>query len=682
MQITPYRTSEDRINGTIITFVNITRRKQAEEELRESTRNLEQQMRLFDTTLSSITDFAYIFDKNGCFTYANQPLLDLLDITLEEISGKNFYDLNYPPELAARHQQEISRVFETGKSVKAESSLTNPLGIHGFYEYIFNPVFASDGSVELIAGSTRDITTRKRNETNLAFLADLSQDLVPIKSEDEIVQSFGEKISSLTGAAVCAFFEISEKKDEAEIIAEWHQSGNFSLSGKFSIPELVSDEFQQAMADGKTIVVSDIETDFYAKGKKQLASFGIGSFVNVPLIRDGDWKFVLGVYHASPYDWRDDEINLLIESTNRIWSKIERVRLSEELLESQERLLLIIKSVEDYAIITTDTERIVNSWNPGAEKMFGYSESEIIGKSADIIFTPEDRIRGEPEKEMRAALETGRSEDERWHQRRDGSRLFVSGVMQMLKDGKVEGFVKIARDMTERIKAEQIKNDKAMLQKLVGAQEDERKRIARDLHDELGQILTALRLQLEAAGKLCKDNKDLCDKINETQLLAKRVDEGIDFLAWELRPAALDDFGLYAALIKYVREWSHYSGVTAELLDSDLKKARFSHEVETNLYRIAQESLNNVYKHADARRAEIILDKRGDLIVLIVEDDGAGFDTEDKKNLEKGIGLIGMKERAALIGGSLEIESAPGKGTTIFVRVPAGGINKVNYDDE
>ena len=283
---------------------------------------------------------------------------------------------------------------------------------------------------------------------------------------------------------------------------------------------------------------------------------------------------------------------------------------------------------------------------------------------------------------MQTALETGRAEDERWHLRKDGSRLFVSGIMQTLKDSKLDGFVKIARDMTGRIRAEQIKHDKEMLEKLVGAQEDERRRIARDLHDELGQLLTALRLQLEAAGKLCEDNEELCNKINETQLLAKRVDEGIDFLAWELRPAALDDFGLYAALIKYVREWSHYAGVPAELLDSDLKKARFSHEVETNLYRIAQESLNNVYKHANARRAEIILDKRGDLIVLIVEDDGAGFNTEDKMNREKGIGLIGMEERAALIGGTLEIESAPGKGTTVFARVPVSGIERENRDDE
>ncbi len=98
---------------------------------------------------------------------------------------------------------------------------------------------------------------------------------------------------------------------------------------------------------------------------------------------------------------------------------------------------------------------------------------------------------------------------------------------------------------------------------------------------------------------------ELCGKIDEVQLVAKQIDTGIDFLAWELRPAALDDFGLYAALDKYIREWSHYSGITAELIDSGIKKVRFAPEAETNLYRIAQEALNNVYKHAEAELVEV-----------------------------------------------------------------------------
>lgn len=138
---------------------------------------------------------------------------------------------------------------------------------------------------------------------------------------------------------------------------------------------------------------------------------------------------------------------------------------------------------------------------------------------------------------------------------------------------------------------------------------------------------------------------------------------------------------MYSALIKYVREWSHYSGITGELLDSSLKRARFTHEVEINLYRIAQESLNNVYKHSEAKLAEVSIEKRGDLIVLIIQDNGRGFNPKDKMNRDKGIGLIGMKERAALIGGSLEIESAPAEGTRIFVRVPITQTD-VEYSDE
>ena len=682
MQIMPYRTSEDRINGTVITFINITGRKKAEEDLRKSAESLEQQMRLFDTTLSSITDFVYIFNKEGRFTYANQPLLGLLDITLEEITGKNFYDLKYPDDLAARHQQEIRQVFETGKSVKAESMFTSPAGVQGFYEYIFSPVVAADDSIELVAGSTRDITTRKRNEANLTILADFTQDLIHLMSENEIINSFGERVNRLTGASVCAFFEISEAKEECICNYEWRRADAHSMLGKYDMCEFITAEFQEMMSAGHAVVVRDVRNDLLVRNKEKFNDLEIGAFVNIPLIRGGEWKFAFGIYHKEAYDWRDDEIDLLVELTNRIWSKMERVYAQNQLRESEERLSLIMRSVEDYAIITTDTERIINSWNPGAEKIFGYAEGEVIGKSADIIFTPEDRKKGEPEKEMRTALETGRAEDERWHLRKDGSRLFVSGIMQQLKDGRLDGFVKIARDMTERIKTEHIKRDKEMLEKLVGAQEDERRRIARDLHDELGQLLTALRLQLEAAGKMCEDNEEMCGKIRESQQIAKRLDTGIDFLAWELRPAALDDLGLYAALIKYVREWSHYSGIMPELLESNLKKKRFSHEIEINLYRIVQESLNNVYKHAEATRVEIVLDKRGDLIVLIIEDDGIGFNTEDKENREKGIGLIGMKERAAMIGGNLEIESAPGKGTTIFARVPASGIEEEVVDVE
>lgn len=356
MQITPYRTSEDHTGGTIMTFVNITGRIRAEHGLSESLENLERQTRIFDTTLSTITDFAYVFDKEGRFVYSNQPLLDLLGITLEEITGRNFYDLDYPPDLAARLQSQIQAVFDTKKTIRDETPFTSRTGESGLYEYIFNPVIAADGAVELVAGSTRDITTRKRSEANLAFLADVSQSLIPLMTESEIVQTFGEKINQLTNAGVCAFFEIDETKEECVCQREWRLTDGKSLLGRYSFGEFMTGEFQEMMAAGKTVVVRDVGADSRIRDKEKIDALGIGAFVNVPLIRGGEWKFALGVYHAQPHSWRDDEINLLNELANRIWTKIERIHALEELRESEDRLQTLIKNLPGSAVFIVDRD--------------------------------------------------------------------------------------------------------------------------------------------------------------------------------------------------------------------------------------------------------------------------------------------------------------------------------------
>jgi two-component system CheB/CheR fusion protein len=366
-----------------------------------------------------------------------------------------------------------------------------------------------------------------------------------------------------------------------------------------------------------------------------------------------------------PYRTAEDHINGVVLTFIDI---TDRRRIEENLRESEERLRLLVESATDFAIYTITPDNIVNSWNAGAERVFGFKEHEIIGKNGEIVFTPKDRRNNVPEKEMITARETGHAEDERWHLRKDGSRFYASGVMTPLKNRR--GFLKIARDMTERIKAEQFQRDKEMLQKLVSAQEDERKRIARDLHDQLGQQMTALRLKLEATRKLCDDDDEICGKLDEIQLLARDIDSDVDFLAWELRPAALDDLGLSVSLKRYVKEWSQHSGIIAEFHSADIEQIRLVSEVETNLYRISQEAFNNIWKHSRANHASALLEKRENSVVLIVEDNGKGFDVEDKNTRSKGIGLIGMQERATLIGGTLEIESAPDQGTTIFVRVP------------
>jgi two-component system CheB/CheR fusion protein len=208
-----------------------------------------------------------------------------------------------------------------------------------------------------------------------------------------------------------------------------------------------------------------------------------------------------------------------------------------------------------------------------------------------------------------------------------------------------------------------------LLGQLVSAQEDERRRFARDLHDQLGQQLTALKMKLESLKVHAEGRKQLNAGLDELQGIVKQLDSDVDFLAWQLRPVALDDLGLPAALSNYVKQWSEHFGIAAEFHTADLGQ-RFDPQIETNLYRIAQEALNNCAKHSQCSHAEILLEFRDRHIVLIVEDDGVGFSPGNAQEGDGQWGLLGMRERASLLDGTIEIESAPQAGTTIYIRVP------------
>jgi PAS domain S-box-containing protein len=382
--------------------------------------------------------------------------------------------------------------------------------------------------------------------------------------------------------------------------------------------------------------------------------------------------------------------------------------------QAEARLRLLLDSVKDYAIVTLDLAGRIETWNAGACQVFGYRSDEVIGQPFDILFTPEDRAVGAPATELQQALEDGAANDERWLIRKNGSRFFAGGTVSTIlgESGAASGFVKIAHDMTEfrrygeglrriqdnleervaqrtselaaanvSLEAEVVQRRsgeehvRSLLRRLVTVQEDERRRIARDLHDHLGQQMTALRLNLDSLKAHPESLGDMDVRIETADRLATQLEADVDFLAWELRPAGIDELGLAATLQRFIAEWSHHYGIDGEFHSSGLDGARLGVDVEINLYRIAQEALNNVYKHAKATCVDMILERRQNNIVLIVEDNGTGFDPGDTvtHGTDRDLGLIGMRERASLTGGTLDIESAPGKGTTIFVRIPLAG---------
>jgi signal transduction histidine kinase len=205
------------------------------------------------------------------------------------------------------------------------------------------------------------------------------------------------------------------------------------------------------------------------------------------------------------------------------------------------------------------------------------------------------------------------------------------------------------------------------LRRVVSAQELERRRLARELHDETGQALTSILLGLRGLEDV-KDEAALRSSVGEVRELVRSTLQDVRRLAVELRPKALDDFGLVAALERLTENFAEQTGMTVEFVPNLPGDGRFSPEVETALYRLVQESLTNIVKHARATSVSIVLTRKADAVSVIVEDDGVGF--EPGRETGDGVGLLGMRERVGLFGGRVVIESRPGAGTTIVAEVP------------
>jgi signal transduction histidine kinase len=239
------------------------------------------------------------------------------------------------------------------------------------------------------------------------------------------------------------------------------------------------------------------------------------------------------------------------------------------------------------------------------------------------------------------------------------------------ENGVMVGVQSTARDITERKLAQE--GLKMFSRQLIGAQEDERRRIARELHDQVGQILTAVKMNLHAvqqvsqASEVCCHIKDNIEAVDEALRLVRD-------LSVELRPPVLDDFGLVTALHWYIDRYTKRTGLAVDVvINMPDENERFSRELETACFRIAQEALTNIVRHAQANQALLRLEKDGNVLLLSVQDNGVGFDPKSlRKRAPRAatLGLIGMQERAHAAGGSIEIDSAISHGTEVRLMLP------------
>jgi PAS domain S-box-containing protein len=332
---------------------------------------------------------------------------------------------------------------------------------------------------------------------------------------------------------------------------------------------------------------------------------------------------------------------------------------------------LLIQSIRDYAIFMLDPSGNVVTWNPGAQAMKGYTTEEIIGKHFSKFYPVEAVQSGWPERELAMAHKEGRFADEGWRVRKDGTTFWASVIITALRSptGELSGFAKVTQDLSERRQAEErIQGLNRELHKLsaqlLHIQDKERRRLARELHDDVGQQLLGLKMMVpESTGN---------------EIIHKQIDTTISTvrnLSYLLHPPLLDETGLGAALHWYVEGLAKRSKIEISLSITPPSFPRLNPDIETTIFRVVQESLTNVYRHANSESALVEVDKKAEFVMVRVRDYGKGLPQESVGRTQSpnlGVGIGGMRERVRQLGGELTVSQAQ-PGTLVEARIPLFG---------
>ncbi|HVF31182.1 MAG TPA: PAS domain S-box protein [Pyrinomonadaceae bacterium] len=665
---------------------NLSQRKKAEDRLHQSEERLR---KIFESSNDGI-----MVEENERIIFANKSYLDLFGYE----SSSALVGLHVSSVIA---RQDLERVLTYGRSrvvgayapSKYEFRGRKKNGIEFDVEASVS-VSTSNGST-LVTTFISDIGDRKRLQVLMAAQKAALELVAGGAPLGETLTHLARTVEKQSGGASVASILLLDGDGRLRNGASPSLPYDYIKAIDGIKADVDVGTCAAAAASAQVVVTPDIGSDPRWNGIAHLPiALGLVGAWSMPIIaRDGHVLGTFGTYFKECRPPTDLEKNVVEVVARTAALAIEQKQSEQNLRESESQLGLIADAIPLLVSFVGYDQRY-RFVNRAYTEWFGLSRTQIVGRHLSEVLGPEAYQAILPQ--VNRALTGEPSTYEGLVAYRTGERFIIAKYIPETdpSTGEIAGFHAFVEDISARKKAEEVlrrskkeleslvqertkeletatRDRITMLRQLVNAQEDERRRIAREVHDQLGQQVTVLRLKLSAIKKSSESGETIHERIEEIRELARVLDADIGFLAWRSRPAVLDDLGLAAALKQYTQRWSANVNIKATFDGRRFGERRLTPEAETAFYRIMQEALNNVYKHARAGSVGVFLERKGLDAILIVEDDGVGFDSDRTYPAfsASGLGIVSMRERMALIGGSLEIESSNDAGTTIYATV-------------
>ncbi|HEV8715120.1 MAG TPA: PAS domain S-box protein [Candidatus Binatia bacterium] len=653
--------------GTLVgyegTVVDISQRKRAEEALRVSEKR-------FRALIENSSDAIALLTADGTLLYVSPSSNRMLGRAWEENVGHNIFERIHPDDVEFTRHVLTQLLQRPDTPVTVQLRYQHKDGSWRWVEAVGQNLLA-EPSVKAIVVNYRDITERKQVEEEREILYKLAHDLARVSDVSTIADNLLDRTKSLLQADYGWLMLVNATGTELVGVAAYGMAAETFRQERIDLKQEIAPAVV-AIQHKQPVVVADVaRSPLVSERLRQKYHFVKSAWVT-PLMNGEHAVGALLVGYASQREATAKELRLLQLLGDEAALAIERARLTDELRASEER----------YRSLTVATAQIVWTADPGGQLVgdlslwgafTGQREEELKGEGWANALHRDDRQRVLDTWAQAVARRSVYTTVYRLR-RYEGEYRYIGvrAVPILEKDGQVREWVGACSDITERKQVEEQLQDYAerlqfLSRRLLEIQESERRTLARELHDELGQVLTGLRLNLEASLHL--PPQAARQRVEIALPLANELIGHVRELALDLRPAVLDDLGLAPALEWLCKRYTVRTQVTVTFEQKGLNR-RFAPEVETAAYRIVQEALTNVARHAGVSEARVWLGADHDQLTVEIHDQGRGFEPDTVLAAGAGSGLVGMRERAALLGGQLTVEAAPGQGTRIRAHLP------------